>query len=74
MGIVDGRIEQSRRQSRRRSKEMSDPLAIPVVLMVMAIMDYVAWEVFIAVAGVFAPLYMVLLVVLELVALAKGID
>lgn len=51
---------------------MSDLLAIPVAVMVMAVMDYAAWQVFVAVAGGFAILYMILLVVLELGALAKA--
>jgi hypothetical protein len=50
---------------------MGDPLAIPIAVIVMAIMDYAAWQVFVAVAGGFAVLYMALLVVLELAGLAK---
>jgi hypothetical protein len=52
---------------------MSNLLTIPVAVIVMAIMDYVAWVVFVAVAGGFAPLYMILLLVLELAALAKSV-
>ncbi len=50
---------------------MSDLLAIPVAVIVMAVMDCAAWQVFVVVAGVFAILYMILLVVLELTALSK---
>ena len=48
-----------------------DFIMIPMSVIIMAIMDYVAWEVFISVSGVFAPLYMALLVILEVAALAK---
>jgi len=47
---------------------------IAITMIVMAIMDYVAWNVFVAVAGPFAILYMALLVVLEVYALAKGVS
>ena len=50
---------------------MGDLLALPIAVIVMAVMDYAAWAVFVAVAGAFAPLYMILLVVLEVAALAK---
>ncbi len=52
---------------------MSDPIAIPIAVIIMAVMDYAAWQVFVAVAGGLAVLYMALLVVLELAALAKGV-
>ena len=47
---------------------------VAITMIVMAIMDYVAWNVFVAVAGPFAILYMALLVVLEVYALAKGVS
>lgn len=47
-------------------------MAIPMAVIVMAIMDYVAWQVFVVVSGPYAVLYMLLLVVLEIAALAKG--
>ena len=56
-----------------RDKKMS-LLAIPIAVMVMAIMDYVAWQVLVAVAGPFAILYMALIVVLEVSALSKGVS
>ncbi len=49
-------------------------LDIPIAVIVMAIMDYVAWVVFVAVAGPFAILYMALLLVLEVYALAKWVS
>ncbi len=50
---------------------MGDPLAIPLAVIVMAVMDYAAWQVFVTVAGAFAILYMALLIVLEVAGLAK---
>ncbi|MDE1854361.1 MAG: hypothetical protein KGI38_11530 [Thaumarchaeota archaeon] len=52
---------------------MGDLLALPLALIMMAIMDYVAWQVFVVVAGSFAVLYMLLLVVLEVAALTRGV-
>jgi len=52
---------------------MSDPLAIPLAVIFMAVMDYAAWQVFVAVADGFAILYMALLIVLELATLAKAV-
>jgi len=53
---------------------MTSLLAIPIAVMIMAIMDYVAWQVPVAVAGPFAILYMILIVVLEVYALSKGVS
>ena len=53
---------------------MTSLLAIPIAVMIMAIMDYVAWQVLVAVAGPFAILYMILIVVLEVYALSKGVS
>ena len=52
---------------------MTSLLAIPIAVIFMAIMDYVAWQVLVAVAGPFAFLYMMLLVVLEVYALSKSV-
>jgi hypothetical protein len=49
-------------------------LDIPIAVILMAVMDYVAWQVLVAVAGPFAILYMALLVGLEVYALAKGVS
>jgi hypothetical protein len=49
-------------------------LDIPITLIVMAIMDYVAWQVFVSVAGLFAVFYMALLIVLEVIYLGKSVS
>jgi hypothetical protein len=49
-------------------------LDIPIAVILMAVMDYIAWQVLVAVAGPFAILYIAPLVVLEVCALAKGVS
>jgi hypothetical protein len=49
-------------------------LDIPIAVILMAVVDYVAWQVLVGVAGPFAILYMALLVGLEVYALAKGVS
>ena len=47
---------------------------ITITMIVMAIMDYVAWNVFVAVAGPFAILYMIFTVFLEVIYLGKSVS
>jgi hypothetical protein len=50
---------------------VGEAIMIPLVVIIMAIMDYAAWNVFVAVAGTYAILYMALLIILEIASLAK---
>ncbi len=50
---------------------MDDLIMIPSALIIMAVMDYAAWQIFVTVAGGFAILYMGLLIILEVAVVAK---
>ena len=52
---------------------MSSLLAIPIAVLMMGIMDYVVGLVLFAVVGPIAILYVALMVVLEVYALAKSV-
>ncbi len=47
---------------------------IAITMIVMAIMDYVAWNVFVVVAGPFAILYMIFTVFLEVIYTEKSVS
>jgi hypothetical protein len=49
-------------------------LDIPIAVILMAVVDYVAWQVLVGIAGPFAILYMILLVGLEVYALTKSVS
>ena len=50
---------------------IDDLIMIPIAVIIMAVLDYAAWNIFVAVAGGFAVLYMAFLIILEVAALVK---